>query len=137
MGASNTQGKLVAESILRFFPGFNAFMLPSPSVDPEIMKRINQKKSEVNPSFLSALNEFKFLMKTALAPKKSFTDGELVTGQGKNYLLSSFLFNASVKPELVTRLFLGTCVSHGHTPHLYAQTCIFVESTCGQISLIY
>ena len=98
MVSSDTTGKEVAESILRFFPGFNAFTLPSPSVDPEIMKRINQKKSEVNPSFISALNEFKCLMKTVLAPKKSFTDGELVTGQGENYLLSYFSFNALVKP---------------------------------------
>ena len=57
-------------------------MLPSPSVDPETMKCLTQKKSKVNPSFISALNEFKRLIETVLAPKRGFTDGELVTGQG-------------------------------------------------------
>ena len=103
MFSSDTKGKRVAESILRFFPGFDAFMLPPPSVDPEIMKCLNQKKRKVNPSFISALNEFKCLMKTALAPKKSFTDGELVTGQGKAIPTFFFFVNPLVHASLMAK----------------------------------
>ena len=47
-------------------------------------------------------------------------DGELVTGQGKNYLRSSTLFNPLVKPEF-TFLFLSTCISHVHATPLTAE----------------
>lgn len=77
------QSKQVAESILSFFPGFDAFMLPSPAVDPELMKAINRKKTQLNPLFLSGLETFKHLLKTTLGPKHSFNDGEFVTGEGK------------------------------------------------------
>lgn len=73
----------MAESIVCFFSGFEAFMLPSPTVDPEILKSINDNEKEVNPKFFSGLEEFKRLLKSILAPKKSFNDGELVTGEGK------------------------------------------------------
>ena len=72
----------VPESILRFFSGFDAFMLPAPTVDPEIMKSLNQKKSEVNDSFWSGLDRFKSLLRDTLSPKRSFNDGEFVTGEG-------------------------------------------------------
>ena len=73
----------MAESILRFFPGFEAFMLPPPTVDPEKLKTINDNKSEINPKFFSGLEEFKQLLRSIVVPKKSFNDGELVTGESK------------------------------------------------------
>ena len=76
----------VAESILRFFPGFDAFMLPPPTVDPETMKSLNQSKSKVNSSFLSGLEKFKRLMRATLSPKYSFNGGEFVTGEGSTSL---------------------------------------------------
>ena len=76
------QGQIVAESILRFFPGFEAFMLPSPTVNPEMLKSINDNKSEINPLFFRGLEEFKQLLRSILVPKNSFHDGELVTGEG-------------------------------------------------------
>ena len=78
------ENKRVAESILRFFPGFDAFMLPSPTVDPELLKCISEKRSQINPLFVSGLNKFKGLLKNILAPKHSYTDGEFVTGKGKH-----------------------------------------------------
>ena len=73
---------LVAESILRLFPGFDAFMLPPPSCKPEDLRRINQDRSKINPDFLSGLEDFKRLIKTTLAPKNSINNGEFVTGEG-------------------------------------------------------
>ncbi len=81
--ATDHKSKQVAESILRYFSGFDAFTLPSPTVDPETMKSINKKKEKVNPLFLSGLEKFKRLMETTLSPKYSFNDGEFVTGEGK------------------------------------------------------
>lgn len=79
------QSRKVGESILRFFPGFDAFMLPPPTVDREVMKSLNKRKSQINPSFVSGVDEFKRLIRATLAPKRSFTDGEFVTGEG-NYI---------------------------------------------------
>ena len=71
----------VAESILRFFPGFEAFKLPPPSVSEEVMKNINRNKSQINSEFFSGIEKFKVLLKRTLTPKHSFNDGELVTGK--------------------------------------------------------
>ena len=71
----------VAESILRFFPGFEAFKLPPPSVNEEVMKNINRNKSQINSEFFSGIEKFKVLLKRTLIPKHSFSDGELVTGK--------------------------------------------------------
>lgn len=57
-------------------------MLPSPTVDPELLKSINDNKSKINPSFFRGLEGFKQLLRTVLVPKHSFNDGELVTGEG-------------------------------------------------------
>lgn len=77
----------LAESILHFFSGFEAFTLPSPAFDPEIVKSINDNKSRINPLFLSGIEEFKGLLGDLLTPKKSFSEEELVTGEGIYSLL--------------------------------------------------
>ena len=81
--AAAQEGKKVAESILSFFPGFEAFTLPSPTVDPELMKSINDNKEKINPDFLRGLENFKRLLRNVLVPKNSFNDGEIVTGEGE------------------------------------------------------
>ena len=80
--SSADQNQEVAESILRFFPGFLAFKLPPPTVNEEVLKNINQNKSQINPEFLSGIEKFKELLRTTLIPKHSFNDGEIVTGEG-------------------------------------------------------
>ena len=67
----------VAESILRFFPGFEAFKLSPPSVSEEVMKNINRNKSQIISEFFSGIEKFKVLLKRTLTPKHSFNDGEL------------------------------------------------------------
>ena len=73
----------VAESILRFFPGFQAFKLPPPTVDDEILKDINRNKRQLNPRFLEGIDQFKRLVWSTLVPKHSPNDGEVVTGEGE------------------------------------------------------
>ena len=73
----------MAESILSFFPGFEAFTLPSPTVDPEMMRCINDNRDDINPLFFSGLEEFKRLLWNVLVPKNSFNAGEVVTGEGE------------------------------------------------------
>ena len=72
----------VADSILRLFPGFDAFMLPPPSTKSQDLRNINQDRGNLNPDFLTGLEDFKSLLKTTLAPKNSINDGEFVTGEG-------------------------------------------------------
>ena len=78
----------VAGSILRLFPGFDAFSLPPPTYDPDALKYLKQGKSQTapgktNPLFWSRLQDFKYFLKPFLAPKRSCSDTEFVTGEGK------------------------------------------------------
>jgi len=87
------EGQKVAESILSFFPGFEVFTLPSPTVDPELMKSINHNKEKINPDFLSGLENFKRMLRNVLVPKNSFNDEETVTGEGEyGNFLEVYLF---------------------------------------------
>ena len=80
--APGRHGQNVAESILRFFPGFDAFTLPPPSADDEVMRSLNENKARLQPKFLSGLKQFKSLLRSTLVPKHSYTAGEFVTGEG-------------------------------------------------------
>lgn len=89
--ASPDDQQKVAESILSFFHGFEAFTLPSPTVDPEMLKSINDNRRRINPLFLSGLEAFKRLLGDVLTPKKSFNEGELVTGEGLAALVQFYV----------------------------------------------
>ncbi|CAH3045105.1 unnamed protein product, partial [Porites lobata] len=80
--AETQDGQKVADSILNYFSGFEAFQLPSPTCDKELLKNINDNKSQINPSFIRELDQFKRMLGNILTPKKSFNEGELVTGEG-------------------------------------------------------
>ena len=87
----------VAEGILKFFPGFNAFALSPPSTDPNVLNNPNTKKDQLQPQFLSELEQFKKMIKSMLVPKQSSTKGELVTGEGTcSCLYLSFLLSQSL-----------------------------------------
>ena len=81
------EGQKVAKSILSFFSGFEAFALPPPTGDPEVQRRLHDDKSRVNPSFLRSLDAFRRLVRGILGPKRSFNEGEVVTGEGIYRLL--------------------------------------------------
>ena len=81
------QNQEVAESILRFFPGFHVSKLPPPTVDEEVLKNINLNKSQISPVILSGVKEFEELLRTTLIPKHIFNDGEIVTGEGRAYVV--------------------------------------------------
>ena len=82
MSSSRHQDQQVAESILRYFSGFEAFYLPPPTAEEDIMRTLNENRSRVLPQFLTKLEEFKTLLKSTLFPKRSCFDGQLVTGEG-------------------------------------------------------
>ncbi|XP_022804568.1 guanylate-binding protein 6-like isoform X2 [Stylophora pistillata] len=81
----------VAESILSFFPGFEAFALPPPTTDIEVLRSIHANKSLINPSFLSGMEDFKDLVRRVLLPKKSINVGESVTGEGLAALVELYV----------------------------------------------
>ena len=89
---------------LKAFPGFEAFKLPPPSVNEEVMKNINRNKSQINSEFFSGIEKFKVLLKRTLTPKHSFNDGELVTGEGKGYYCIFVWLSSPVREQLVTSL---------------------------------
>lgn len=74
----------MAESILSYFPGFDAFKLPPPSSDPDVVLNLNREEvqDDINKSFLRGVDEFKSALKSKLTPKHSFNEGEFVTGEG-------------------------------------------------------
>ena len=101
----------VAESILRFFPGFQAFKLPPPTVDDEVLRNINRNKSHLNPRFLDGIDHFKRLLWSTLAPKHSFNDGEVVTGEGRKPLMSLWCLSQNLmyscsKPAITSHMYL-------------------------------
>lgn len=99
-------GQQVSESILRFFPGFEAFSLPPPTTDSETMKRLSQEKSQVNHLFLDGIKKFKCLMRRILSPKHSFNGGEFVTGEGGVYVPSIWLRSSVRVHALLTSMIL-------------------------------
>ena len=79
---SNEKIQEVAESIIRFFSGFEAFQLPPPSADINVLENIARNKSKLTPDFLSGVEKFKLLLKSVLVAKQSVNDGDIVTGEG-------------------------------------------------------
>lgn len=74
----------MAESILNYFSGFDAFKLPPPSSDPEVIHNLNRDEvqQDIGKSFVRGVEEFKANLKSKLGPKLSFNEGEIVTGEG-------------------------------------------------------
>ena len=95
--AVDQESQKVAESILSFFLGFEAFALPPPTVDREVLKSITENKSVINPLFISGLEDFRSLVRRILLPKNSVNDGELVTGEGNGRFCATFvtLYNST------------------------------------------
>ena len=60
-------------------------MLPPPSSDPEVLMNHNREEFQhkINKSFIREVQEFKVMLLSKLSPKRSFEDGEYVTGEGK------------------------------------------------------
>ena len=85
----------VAKDILRFFPGFEAFALSPPSTDLNVLKNLNTKKDQLQPQFLSELEQIKKRIKSMLVPKHSCTEGELITGEGTCFRLNPNSFGAN------------------------------------------
>lgn len=77
----------VTESILTMFSGFEAFSLPSPSSDDDIMQDISNSKEKLNPKFLKGLERFESLLKSKLFPKPSINKGEKITGEALGALV--------------------------------------------------
>ncbi|KAL9979206.1 hypothetical protein ACROYT_G016836 [Oculina patagonica] len=122
--ATDHKSKQVAVSILRFFPGFDAFMLPPPTANPEMLKSKNEKKDKLNPSFLSGLEKFKQLIKTNLSPKKSFYTGEFVTGE-----VTAHANTISGLAALV-QLYVNTINSPDAIPNVQSAWDNFVAAKC-------
>ena len=80
----NQDHQKVANSILGYFSGFEAFSLPPPTADKELMKNIKDNKSQMN-HFFQELDQFRRLLESILSPKKSFNKLELVTGEGTDF----------------------------------------------------
>ena len=72
---------------MNLFAGFDAFKLPPPAMDPEVISNLNceEVQQDINKSFVREVQEFKETLKSKLAPKRSFNDGEYVTGEGNDY----------------------------------------------------
>ena len=84
--SQNQDRQKVADSIKDYFSGFEAFSLPPPTANKELLKNIKDNKSQMIP-FFQELHKFRRLLKNILSPKKSFNEGELVTGEGTDFFV--------------------------------------------------
>ena len=76
---ANENQEKFAES---FFPGFESFALPLPTVDPDIIQDISNNRGKLNPKFREGVKRFEVLLQSKLVPKRSINKGECVTGEG-------------------------------------------------------
>ncbi|XP_015777564.1 PREDICTED: guanylate-binding protein 4-like [Acropora digitifera] len=108
----------VAESILCFFSGFDAFQLPPPSSDPEVLEDMTSNKDKLTSAFLKGVEKFKSLLKSILVTKQSFNDGDIVTGEGLAAMLS---------------LYVEAINSPGMIPNVQTAWETFVMTKCSEI----
>ncbi|KAJ7380928.1 hypothetical protein OS493_004515 [Desmophyllum pertusum] len=86
----HTQEK-IAKGIMHYFSGFDAFYLPPPAFNKDVMKDIRRNKDRMNPEFFAGVEQFKELLKSNMGPKKSCNEGEYVTGEGLATLTKSYV----------------------------------------------
>lgn len=75
----------VADTILKCFPSFEAFALPLPSFDPNVVQNLSAEgnRGSVNQKFLEGVEEFKGIVKRKLEPKKTPDGKGFLTGEGE------------------------------------------------------
>ena len=75
----------MAKSILNFFAGFDAFKVPPPPSDEQLTAKPNRDEvqQDLQGPFFQGVQEFKALLRSKLSAKRSFNDGEYVTGEGR------------------------------------------------------
>lgn len=88
---SSPTAKEVVRSILKFFRGFDAFALPPPSADPNVLLTINNDESQLESAFVCGLELFKEFLKNYIVPKNGVNVGEFVSGEGNISLHYCFL----------------------------------------------
>lgn len=110
----------VAESILSYFPGFDAFKLPPPSSEPDVVLNLNRDEvqDDINKSFLRGVDEFKSRLWSKLSPKYSLNEGEFVTGEALATMVTTY----------VTAL-----NTPGTVPNVQKAWDVFVSTKCTQI----
>lgn len=118
-GPKTDKAKAVAESILSYFPGFDAFKLPPPSSEPDVVLNLNRDEvqDDINKSFIRGVDEFKSVMRSKLTPKHSFNEAEFVTGEALAVMVTSY----------VTAL-----NTPGTVPNVQNAWDVFVSTKCSQ-----
>ena len=70
---------------MKCFPSFEAFSLPLPSFDPDVVQNLSSEsiRDFVNPEFLEGVEDFKRIVMRKLEPKKTPDGKGFLTGEGK------------------------------------------------------
>ncbi|XP_078366228.1 guanylate-binding protein 7-like isoform X2 [Oculina patagonica] len=91
--SNDDQASKIAKGILDIFHGFDAFKLPPPASDPEVLLNLNNTEVQqaINKSFVRGVQEFKAMLMPKLAPKSSFNDGDYVTGEALAVLVKIYV----------------------------------------------
>ncbi|XP_020897608.2 guanylate-binding protein 4, partial [Exaiptasia diaphana] len=117
----NTEkARKIAESILKYFSGFDAFSLPPPAYDEEVVTNLNDEKfkSQIHPEFLKQTEDFKAVLHSKLSPKKSINKGEFVTGEALAALIE---------------LFVEALNTPGAVPNVQNAWDTFVQTKCNDV----
>lgn len=105
------------ESILQLFAGFDAFALPIPTQDSEVLEDIGNSREKLSEKFLQGLKEFEVLLKSKLAPKPSVNKGERITGKALGALIKLYT-DALNDPDAI--------------PNVEAAWDTYVKKTCSE-----
>jgi hypothetical protein len=110
------------------------------------VKNLNDKKlqSQVNPQFLKETEDFKAMLHSKLAPKKSINEGEFVTGEGIQCLFAcsqyhpkgyptTTLFACFTALAALVQLFVEALNTPGTVPNVQNAWDTFVHTKCTEV----
>ena len=76
-----------SKCLTTFFDPFDAEMIPSPSIDPDVTENIEDPNyiKEINPKFKQQVKCVCNKILSECQPKKGYTEGSKMTGKGKSH----------------------------------------------------
>ncbi|EDO46595.1 predicted protein [Nematostella vectensis] len=86
-----TDGATSRDDVIKCFSSFDAFTLPFPSDDPEVLCNIKEKSDSLNSRFLKGVEKFKRLLHAKLRPNRTPGDQGFLTGEALADMLEEYV----------------------------------------------
>ncbi|XP_048581280.1 guanylate-binding protein 4 isoform X2 [Nematostella vectensis] len=86
-----SDGATSRDDVIKCFSSFDAFTLPFPSDDPEVLCNIKEKSDSLNSRFLKGVEKFKGLLHAKLRPNRTPGDQGFLTGEALADMLEEYV----------------------------------------------